>query len=213
MSSGFMYILECADGSYYTGSTIDLERRLWEHQNSRGANYTKGRLPVKLVYYEEFSRVDDAFYREKQVQGWCHKKKKILIEGRSEDLPFLSRNYTQFGRPVTLTKANTVASTGSATDREKGTEPLKVPCLANFQQPTEKRSLSLSKCPSLQIQQPRQALSILKHPFLQTQNQRLLRQVQQSTKKRALSLSKCTALQAQQSSRALSLSKRPIQPK
>jgi len=75
-----MYILECADGSYYTGSTKDLERRLSEHQNSQGANYTKNRLPVKLIYVEEFSRIDDAFYREKQVQGWSHKKKKALIE-------------------------------------------------------------------------------------------------------------------------------------
>ena len=75
-----MYILECADGSYYTGSTKDLERRFSEHQNSHGANYTKNRLPVKLVYVEEFSRIDEAFYREKQVQGWSHKKKKALIE-------------------------------------------------------------------------------------------------------------------------------------
>ncbi|HED37922.1 MAG TPA: GIY-YIG nuclease family protein [Ignavibacteria bacterium] len=62
-----MYILECSDGSYYTGSTKDLERRLQEHQNSRGANYTKRRLPVKLVYFEEYSRIDEEFYREKQV--------------------------------------------------------------------------------------------------------------------------------------------------
>ncbi len=67
MSKGYMYILECSDGSYYTGSTKDLERRLQEHQNSRGANYTKRRLPVKLVYFEEYSRIDEEFYREKQV--------------------------------------------------------------------------------------------------------------------------------------------------
>ena len=68
MSKGFMYILECVDGSYYTGSTKDLERRFWEHQNSQGANYTKKKLPVKLIYYEEYSRIDEAFYREKQVR-------------------------------------------------------------------------------------------------------------------------------------------------
>ncbi len=98
MSKGYMYILECANGTYYTGSTKDLERRLWEHQNSIGANYTKKRLPVKLVYYEEYNRLDEAFYREKQVQGWSRKKKHALIEKRQEDLPFLSKNYTQFGR-------------------------------------------------------------------------------------------------------------------
>jgi len=76
-----MYILECADGSYYTGSTRDLERRLWEHQNGKGAHHTAKRLPVKLIYCEECDRVDDAFYREKQVQGWSRKKKQALIEG------------------------------------------------------------------------------------------------------------------------------------
>lgn len=75
----YMYILECADGSYYTGSTKDLERRLWEHQNGLGANHTAKRLPVKLVYCEECDRIDDAFYREKQVQGWSRKKKEALM--------------------------------------------------------------------------------------------------------------------------------------
>lgn len=56
-----MYILECCDGSYYTGSTKDLELRLAQHQEDKGANNTKKRLPVKLVYYEEFQRIDEAF--------------------------------------------------------------------------------------------------------------------------------------------------------
>lgn len=93
MTKGFMYILECADGSYYTGSTKDLERRLWEHQNILGANYTKKRLPVKLLYYEEYSRIDEAFYREKQVQGWSRKKKEALINGKPELLPKLAIAY------------------------------------------------------------------------------------------------------------------------
>jgi putative endonuclease len=92
-----MYILKCADDSYYTGSTTDLERRFWQHQNGLGANYTKKRLPVQLVYYEEFSRIDEAFYREKQVQGWSRKKKEALIKERSFDLPLLSKNYTEYG--------------------------------------------------------------------------------------------------------------------
>jgi putative endonuclease len=93
MSKGFMYILECTDGSYYTGSTKDLERRLWEHHNMLGANYTKRRLPVKLVYYEEYLRIDEAFYREKQVQGWSRKKKEALINGKQELLPKLALAY------------------------------------------------------------------------------------------------------------------------
>jgi putative endonuclease len=76
---GYMYILQCADGSFYTGSTTDVEERLEQHQNGEGANYTRKRLPVKLIYWEEFDRIDDAFYREKQVQGWSRKKKMALI--------------------------------------------------------------------------------------------------------------------------------------
>jgi len=81
-----MYILECADGSYYTGSTKDLERRLWEHQNGVGANHTAKRLPVKLVYFEECARIDDAYYREKQIQGWSRKKKESLIAGDTNQI-------------------------------------------------------------------------------------------------------------------------------
>ena len=89
--NGYMYILKCADGSYYTGSTTDLQRRLLQHQMGEGANYTKKRLPVELVYYEEYERVDEAFYREKQVQGWTRKKKEALINGRFLELPQLAR--------------------------------------------------------------------------------------------------------------------------
>ena len=81
-----MYILECADGSYYTGSTNNLDLRLQQHQSGEGANHTKKRLPVKLVYAEEFDRIDEAFYREKQVQRWSRKKKEALIKGMPEEL-------------------------------------------------------------------------------------------------------------------------------
>jgi putative endonuclease len=84
---GWTYILECADGSYYTGSTNNLEERLIQHQNGQGANHTKKRLPVKLVYFEEYPRIDDAFYREKQIQGWSRKKKEALINGEYNRLP------------------------------------------------------------------------------------------------------------------------------
>ncbi|HEX7415249.1 MAG TPA: GIY-YIG nuclease family protein [Bacteroidia bacterium] len=76
---GYMYILRCSNGAYYTGSTKDLDFRLQQHQNGEGANFTKKHLPVELVYYEEFQRIDEAFYREKQVQGWGRAKKEALI--------------------------------------------------------------------------------------------------------------------------------------
>jgi len=95
----YMYILECADGSYYTGSTKDLERRLWEHQNGLGANHTAKRLPVKLVFCEECDRIDDAFYREKQVQGWSRKKKEALMASDYNQIHLLAvcRNETHCG--------------------------------------------------------------------------------------------------------------------
>lgn len=88
-----MYILLCADDSYYVGSTNNLELRVLQHQNGEGANHTKHRLPVKLVYYEEYERIDLAFYREKQVQGWNRKKKEALIKGTPELLPGLAIAY------------------------------------------------------------------------------------------------------------------------
>jgi len=92
-----MYILMCSNGAYYTGSTKDLELRIQQHQSGNGANFTKKHLPVELVYFEEFQRIDDAFYREKQVQGWSRKKKEALINGEHSKLPLLSKNHTQFG--------------------------------------------------------------------------------------------------------------------
>ncbi len=90
MKRGYMYILKCADGSYYTGSTNNLELRLMQHQAGEGANYTAKRLPVELIYFEECSRVDAAFYREKQVQSWTRKKKEALINDMPEELKKLA---------------------------------------------------------------------------------------------------------------------------
>jgi putative endonuclease len=80
----WMYMLECADGSYYVGSTKNLEHRLSEHQKSR-------RLPVKLVSSEEYEGVADAYYREKQVQNWSRAKREGLIHGTPELLPELAK--------------------------------------------------------------------------------------------------------------------------
>lgn len=92
---GWMYILLCADGSYYTGSTNNLERRILQHQSGEGSNHTKKRLPIKLIYFEEYDRIDLAFYREKQVQGWNRKKKEALISGHPELLPQLAVAYRE----------------------------------------------------------------------------------------------------------------------
>ena len=87
----WMYILECSDGSYYVGSTKDLEYRVSEHQAGKGAKYTSRRLPVKLVYSEEYEKVVDAYTREKQVQNWSRAKREALINGNPEILPKLAK--------------------------------------------------------------------------------------------------------------------------
>ncbi len=87
----WMYILECADGSYYVGSTVDIERRLWEHNQGNGAKYTAHRRPVKLVFSAEFDSINAAFSAKKQVQGWRRQKREALIRGEYELLPELAR--------------------------------------------------------------------------------------------------------------------------
>ena len=91
----WMYILECADGSYYVGSTRNLDQRIMQHQSGKGSRYTSGRLPVKLVYSEEHDRVADAYYREKQVQNWGRAKREALINGNNEMLPPLAKKKFQ----------------------------------------------------------------------------------------------------------------------
>ena len=87
----YMYILECSDRTLYVGSTRDLEHRLAQHGEGEGSLYTRTRLPVKLLYFEQFERVSDAYLREKQVQGWGRAKRLALVKERLEKLPGLSK--------------------------------------------------------------------------------------------------------------------------
>ena len=78
----YVYILKCSDGSYYTGSTTNLEKRLAEHQSGLiEDSYTHSRLPVELIWSAEFPTHDDAFQREHQIKGWSRAKKEALIRG------------------------------------------------------------------------------------------------------------------------------------
>jgi putative endonuclease len=88
----WLYILLCADGSYYTGTTrTDLEIRLAQHQTGHFGGYTATRRPVVLVYSEYFEHIVDAITAERQVKGWSRAKKEALIAGRFDLLPALSR--------------------------------------------------------------------------------------------------------------------------
>ena len=87
----WMYILRCSDGSYYVGSTVGLERRLWQHNQGIGAKYTARRRPVELVHAEEFPTIAEAYAREKQVQAWGRAKREALIRDDYDALPDLAR--------------------------------------------------------------------------------------------------------------------------
>lgn len=121
---GYVYILECADRPYYTGSTKNLQKCLWEHNNFIGANHTRKKHPLKLVYVEEFNRIDDAFYREKQIQGWAHAKKKALVEGNKEKLIKSSKNYSQYIRNSNfyIPEENSVAEPVEVTMKQRKPE-------------------------------------------------------------------------------------------
>ena len=88
---GYVYIIRCSDERIYTGSTTDIEKRIQEHLSGEGANFTKKRLPVELIYLEEFSRIDEAFKREKQIQRWSREKKEALVEGNFKKLKELAK--------------------------------------------------------------------------------------------------------------------------
>ena len=95
---GYTYILKCANGKYYVGSTTDLRYRLWQHEHGEGAQYTKSQKrlvsgaepPFELVYTEEFERIDEAFNREQQIKKWSRAKKEALISGNIDKLVKLS---------------------------------------------------------------------------------------------------------------------------
>ena len=89
--SGWMYILRCGDGSYYVGSTAELELRVTQHNAGEGGRYTAARLPVVLVHADAFPDIYQAYDAERQVKGWSRAKKEALIAGRYDVLPELAR--------------------------------------------------------------------------------------------------------------------------
>jgi len=96
----YVYILKCADHSFYTGITNDIERRLIEHKiNGSKFSFTAKRLPVELVWYLACENPTEAIKIEKQIKGWSRRKKEALINEQWKDLVLFSRNYTEYGKP------------------------------------------------------------------------------------------------------------------
>jgi predicted GIY-YIG superfamily endonuclease len=89
--SFFVYILLCADGTFYVGHTSDLEQRVIVHNEGRGAAWTACRRPVKLVYQELFASKENAIHRESQLKRWTHAKKGALVNGDRATLKSLAR--------------------------------------------------------------------------------------------------------------------------
>ena len=99
MKTYFVYILKCSDGSYYTGFTNNLERRMLEHSEGKNKDcYTFDKRPLELVWFEIFNDVLNAIAIEKQIKGWSRIKKEALIKDDWDKLVLCSKNYTQYGK-------------------------------------------------------------------------------------------------------------------
>ena len=80
----YTYIVECSDGTFYTGWTNDLDRRIAAHNSGNGAKYTKTRRPVTLVYYEMFEAKEEAMRREYEIKQYSRRQKEKLIDGNAQ---------------------------------------------------------------------------------------------------------------------------------
>lgn len=80
----YVYIVECSDGTYYTGYTPDIEKRAKLHNAGRGAKYTRDRRPVKLIWCKEYKQFKNAFMEEKRIKRLTRKRKEKLVRGYAE---------------------------------------------------------------------------------------------------------------------------------
>jgi len=76
----YIYVLHCKDGSYYTGSTNNVEKRFKDHLLGKGARYTKSHKPIEIIYQEEFSTKSEALKREVEIKNWSREKKEKLVQ-------------------------------------------------------------------------------------------------------------------------------------
>jgi len=94
----WLYILRCADGAYYTGTTrASLEQRVAEHQSAHFPGYTSTRRPVQLVYSAYFDQIVDAIAAERKIKGWSRAKKEALMTGNLSRLEELAKRRSSFG--------------------------------------------------------------------------------------------------------------------
>jgi predicted GIY-YIG superfamily endonuclease len=106
----WVYLLRCADGSYYAGHTENLEGRLWQHQQGIGCDWTKRRRPVELVWCDAAPSRDDALAFEQRIKGWTRAKKEALIARDWDRVGWLARPPQE--RPSTSLRTNDVGEMG-----------------------------------------------------------------------------------------------------
>lgn len=98
--SFWVYILRCADRSYYTGHTDNLEQRIGQHQQGLCGGYTASRLPVELIFSQECSTREEALAAEQQIKGWSRKKKEAMMRGDWSEVSRLAKGTQRTGAPA-----------------------------------------------------------------------------------------------------------------
>lgn len=97
--SFWVYILRCADNSYYTGHTDNLEQRIGEHQQGLCGGYTSSRLPVEMAFSQECATREEALAAEQQIKGWSRKKKEAMMCGDWAEVSRLAKGVQRDGAP------------------------------------------------------------------------------------------------------------------
>jgi predicted GIY-YIG superfamily endonuclease len=97
--SFWVYILRCADNSYYTGHTDNLELRIGEHQQGFCGGYTASRLPVELVFSQDCTTREEALTAELQIKGWSRRKKEAMMRGDWAEVSRLAKGTNRDGAP------------------------------------------------------------------------------------------------------------------
>ena len=116
MKTYYVYMLKCADKTYYTGFTNDLDRRLSEHQEGYNPkSYTHNRRPVELVFFETFNDPNNGIAFEKKIKKWSQKKKEALINKKWERLKELAKCKNETSHEL-LDEARSERSRGARSD-------------------------------------------------------------------------------------------------
>jgi putative endonuclease len=80
----FVYIIKCVDGSLYTGSTNNLEKRLEKHKSGKGAKYTRSHVPERIVFFKKYANKIVALKKEREIKSWKHKEKLKFIQSKAK---------------------------------------------------------------------------------------------------------------------------------